>query len=156
MNAIPLIIITLFFVGCASSTKPMLPEKKLKLTQYYKHPAHGEISLPNDIYTSDRNNCKEKIFSLGVNINGETTTDREKITNYQNDYIDWAANALLKKTAACVSSGISSHECKADDIVVIDQYSEAKRVYEAVLNCMEKEGWQRSRTEKTYVPRYPQ
>ncbi len=155
MKIFALILLSVFVVGCISVPEKRPPGTKLKLAHYFKHPVHGEVELPSDIYMNDKKECKEKVYSSGVSIDGEVTKDEGKINSYQNEYTLWSVKAMLRNSAACGSSGMSSLACKAKKPAVIGKYIEAERVEKAVSECMKKSGWKRSRTEKTYVPIVP-
>lgn len=137
-------------IGCGSAPTKQPP----RLTFYYSHPDHGVVSIPNEYHKAARNECKSKVYSEGVMIDGVKTMDHKLIDRYVVESImhdTSAARARLKDSAdslknfsgAAATYGAYDNE-KGKQYTVPDdggKYDEVDRVESEISACMESKGW---------------
>lgn len=143
---------TLILFSCASNQ----PISKIA---YYSHPQHGVVALPNEFFTSDRERCKQDVYSMGVEVRGQPEIEVSVIDDYITDAFVWYAKKIhsmrSSKRAAAIGysagmrvSGINVPVMLPGDYGLENpeipaEYSDALRAYADVNRCMSSRGWRR-------------
>lgn len=144
-----LLIISLF--GCASNTKDEYPTVvNSNLVAIWSHPEHGLIDGKDNRLIADRESCREKAFSAGVEVNGELIKDSKVLDKIALDYRNEFYSNQINKFKTKVGTS-TRHDLVKEMVKDMAENERTAPSYIPIISSMQDDAMRCFREDKQYT-----